>query len=102
MTKRQKALGCTDYGVEKARNGEWLYDFECFLAKVATIKKGQYIGFKLFSGILKSESGLEFPDEVWRIKYRQNIQPFLFALNVKHHDHFVYTDTNGLDCLTVK
>lgn len=93
MTNRQKALGCTEYGVAMAKDGEWLADFDSFLAKAATIKKGQYIGFKLFSDLLGFES---------IVKYEYDVKPFLFGLDAAHNDHFVYTDTNGLDCLTVK
>ena len=93
MTKRQKMLGCTEYGVERAKKGEWLADFESFMAKMATVKKGQYIGFDLFSKKFGIDS---------HVKYEMDVQKFLVALDVNCNKHFVYTNTLGLDCLTVR
>lgn len=37
MTRRQKALGVTEYGYQRGvKEGEFLADMECFLAKMAT------------------------------------------------------------------
>ena len=42
MTKRQKALGVTEFGYEVGiKEGEFLLNSEAFLAKMATIKKGR-------------------------------------------------------------
>jgi hypothetical protein len=93
MTKRQKMLGVTEYGYERGIiKGEFLADNEAFLAKAATIKKGQYKGIDLI--------------EQWfgfrcYAKLAQ-VQPFLFGLTAIMPDHFNYTDTHGLDCLTVR
>lgn len=48
MTKRQKALGVTEYGYQRGiKEGEFLADGEAFLAKIATVKKGQYIALDI-------------------------------------------------------
>lgn len=95
MTKRQKALGVTEYGYQRGiKEGEFLADGEAFLAKIATVKKGQYIALditKQWCGELCAE-----------IIHEYNVKPFLHGLTVNMPDHFYYTDTCGLDCLTVK
>lgn len=95
MTKRQKMLGVTEYGYQRGiKEGEFLADFECFLAKVATIKKGQYIALN----ITKSW----FPNGGAEVKHEYEVKRYLYGLTVRFPQHFIYTDTNGLDCLTVK
>lgn len=95
MTKRQKALGVTEYGYQRGfKDGEFLADMECFLAKMATVKKGQYKAIELtkkFCGELGA-----------RAKHEYEVKPKLYGLTVLYSDHFYYTDTNGLDCLTIK
>lgn len=93
MTNRQKALGVTEYGYQRGIvQGEFLADREAFLAKAATIKKGQYLGRALAT--------------MWFGEYGEcklfQIQPYLFGLTATMPEHFYYTDTNGLDCLTVR
>ena len=93
MTKRQKALGVTEKGYKRGIiEGEFIATFEAFAAKMATVKKGQYNGIDLIEqwfGI-KSYAKLE------------QIQPLLFGLTANYPKYFNYTDTNGLDLLTVK
>lgn len=95
MTKRQKALGVTEYGYQRGiKEGEFLADMECFLAKMATLKKGQYKALE----ITKKWCG----EMGARVKHEYEVKPLLNGLTVKMPEKFYYTDTNGLDCLTVK
>ena len=94
MTKRQKMLGVTEYGYQRGiKEGEFLADYEAFLAKAATIKKGQYIALELTKAW--------FPNGGAEIKHEYEVKPFLHGLTASIPEHFIYTDTNGLDCLTV-
>lgn len=95
MTKRQKALGVTAYGYQRGIvDGEFLADREAFLAKAATIKKGQYTGLEITKQWL-GEVGAS-------VIHEYDVKPRLFGLTVTMPEHFYYTDTNGLDCLTVR
>lgn len=94
MTKRQKALNVTGYGYQRGIiKGEFLADHEAFLAKAATIHKGQY------SGIAITKKW--FGDDAGYAKHEQ-VKPYLFGLSAVMPEHFWYSDTNGLDCLTVR
>lgn len=95
MTKRQKALGVTEYGYQRGIvKGEFLADREAFLAKAATIKKGQYTGLDITKQWI-GEMGTA-------VIHEYDVKPRLFGLSAVMPEHFYYTDTNGLDCLTVK
>jgi hypothetical protein len=99
MTNRQTKLGVTEYGyAEGIIDGNFLANFDAFKAKAATIKKGQYNGAYIMR--------LWFPeyaesDAFIYMKLRQ-AQPFFHGLSAVCSDHFHYTDTHGLDLLTVK
>lgn len=94
MTRRQKALGCTEDAVERAKNGEFLCDMETFIAKMATVKKGEYIALELTKQF--------FGEFCSTVKHEYEIKPLLHGLTVLMPEHFYYTDTLGLDCLTIK
>jgi len=99
MTKRQKNLGVTTFGYEQGiKQGEFLSNFEAFKAKAATIRKGQYYGID----IIKSW----FPEyaEYQACAYTklEQAQPFFFGLTARLPDYFNYSNTNGLDVLTVR
>jgi len=97
MTKRQKSLGVTKYGYERGIvNGEFLADHEAFLAKAATIRKGGYTGLSI-----AEEWFSDLPEWVARIKLDE-MKPFFFGLTAIMPDKFYYTDTHGLDSLTVR
>ena len=97
MTKRQKSLGVTEYGYERGIiKEEYLADHEAFLAKAATIRKGQYTGLSI-----AKEWFSDFPEGAARMKLEE-MKPFFFGLTAIMPDKFYYTDTNGLDTLTVK
>lgn len=94
MTNRQKKLGVTEYGYTRGIvYDEFLADYEAFLAKAATIKKGQYRGIDIVKAWLGYES---------YVTLDYDFKPFFFALTVNLPDNFYYSDTLGLDCLTVK
>ena len=101
MTKRQANMGVTEYGIRVAKNGEFLRDSEAFLAKMSTVRKGQYKGLNLTIKFLK-EVNLDITDGCARITHEYDVKRMLFGLSVKLPEYFIYTDTNGLDCLTVK
>lgn len=97
MTKRQNALGVTEYGYQRGIvDGEFLADHEAFLAKAATIKKGQYFGRTIAEMWFS-----DWPEWMAHSKLEQ-MKPFFFGLTATKHEHFNYTDTHGLDCLTVR
>ena len=95
MTNRQKAIGVTEYGYERGiKDNEWRADYECFLAKLATVKKGEYILTNLVAKWIGSDCGASIIAE--------EIRPYVYGASVNHPDKFYYTNTFGLDCLTVK
>lgn len=97
MTKRQRALGVTDYGYQRGiKEDEFLADNEAFLAKLATIKKGQYTGLSIAKKWFP-----ELGDYALRLKLEE-MKPFLYGLSVLLPENFYYTNDNGLDCLTVR
>lgn len=101
MTKRQRMLGVTDYGYQRGIvQGEFLADLESFLAKIATVKKGQYFGrdvAKMFFAEECKQQGEWLVD----CKFKQ-MQPFLVALTVIMPTHIYYANTHGLDCLNIQ
>jgi hypothetical protein len=93
MTNRQKALGVTQEGYNRGIiNDEFLANHEAFLAKAATVKKGQYKGIDL----VEKWFGFKCYGKL------QQVQPYLFGLTAVMPEHFNYSDTHGLDVLTVK
>jgi hypothetical protein len=99
MTNRQKKLGVTECGyIQGIIDGNFLANFDAFKAKAATIKKGQYNG-----AVIIKEWFPEYADCKWFVEMKlSQAQPFLFGLSATMPEHFVYTDTHGLDLLTVK
>ena len=99
MTNRQKMLGVTEYGYYKGiKLGEFLGDIEAFTAKAAMIRKGQYHGVDVMRMWFPEYAAM---DNFCYAKLQQ-AQPMFFGLTAIMHEHFNYTDTNGLDLLTVK
>lgn len=94
MTNRQKMLGVTEYGYERGiKQDEWLADNEAFLAKAATLKKGEYRGFDVL---------VMWNSELFAICKFREVVPFFLGLAAAHPEHFSYTCTNDLDTLIVK
>ena len=99
MTKRQKALGVTAEGYKTGiTEGNFLLNNEAFLAKIATLKKGEYSGIDIIKQWIPEYAEYE---NCMYMKLEE-MKPFLFGLTARIPKHFYYTDTNGLDCLTVR
>lgn len=99
MTNRQKALGVTAYGYQRGIvDGEFLADYEAFKAKASTIKKGQHLGINIIRAWCPEYAEMDF----FCIMKLEEAKRFFFGLTVNMPEHFYYTDTNGLDCLTVR
>lgn len=105
MTKRQINMGVTEDGIKAAKSGEFLRDMEAFVAKMSTVKKGQYRGVDLTIKLIREadeKNGLSFSEGCARITHEYDVKPMLFGLTVRLPEYFYYTDTNGLDCLSVR
>ena len=105
MTKRQFNMGVTEEGIRDAKAGEFLKDMDSFIAKMSTVRKGQYKALELMKKFVKEsceKNGLTFIESCVRITHEYDIKPMLFGLTVRMPEYFYYTDTNGMDCLTVK
>lgn len=93
MTQRQRKLGVTEYGYTRGIiEDEFLTGMEAFLAKAATIKKGQYKGMDIIEMWFGIRSYMKL----------EQCKSFFFGLGVILPNNFHYTDTHGLDLLTVK
>ena len=53
MTKRQFNMGVTEEGIRDAKAGEFLKDMESFIAKMSTVRKGQYKALELMKKFIK-------------------------------------------------
>lgn len=105
MTKRQFNMGVTEEGIRDAKAGEFLKDMDSFIAKMSTVRKGQYKALELMKKFIKEsceKNGLAFTESCVRITHEYDIKPMLFGLTVRMPEYFYYTDANGMDCLTVK
>lgn len=108
MTNRQKKLGVTEYGHKRGIiDGEFLSSNEAFRAWIATIKKGQHLGVNIvLNHIIKKN--LLYADYDYDVLMRfartklEQVKPFLFGLTATMPEHVYYTDTNGLDTLTLR
>jgi len=100
MTNRQKKRGVTEYGYRCCQMGMWLKDSESFLAKAATIRKGQYSGKEIAREWFE-ETCPDMADILAEANWTE-IQGRFYALSVTHPEHFIYTSTLGLDVLTVR
>lgn len=105
MTKRQLNMGVTEEGIRDAKAGEFLNDMDSFIAKMSTVRKGQYKALELMKKFMKEsceKNGLTFTESCVRITHEYDIKPMLLGLTVRMPEYFYYTDTNGMDCLTIK
>ena len=99
MTNRQKKLGVTEYGYKRGIiKGEFLADNEAFRAKAATIKKGEYRGRDIIAAWFP-----EYADMAgFMLLKLEEAKPFFFGLTAVLPNNFNYSDTHGLDKLSVK
>ena len=99
MTNRQKKLGVTKEGYKQGiKDNEFFANMEAFVAKAATLHKGQYLGIKIMKMWIPQYTNYK---NCLRLKLEE-AKPFFFGLTARFPNNFNYTDTNGLDCLTVK
>lgn len=101
MTNRQKKLGVTEYGYQTGIvDGNWMRDIEAFAAKLATLRRGrQYSGADIIRAWLPAEYA-EYDSLIYS-KLEECI-PYLNGLSYLHPEAYYYTNTHGLDLLTVK
>lgn len=98
MTNRQKAIGCPEWAVDMARNGEWLRCSEAMLAKLATVKRGvQYRGTDLIKMWLPEYADMPV---IINMK-RDDAVPMWLGLSALYPERFNYTCTHSLDLLWV-
>ena len=106
MTQRQINLGVTNHGMEECKKYNYFADGEAFLARISTYKKGQYIGFnvmvKLCEEILKAQKINWITAEDLATTNYDKVKCYLRGLTATHNDHFYYTDTLGLDNLSIR
>lgn len=106
MTVRQKNLGVTIYGIEESKKGNYFANSDAFLARISTYKKGQYKGYnvmlKLCEEIIR-KFGFNWmtPEELACTNY-EKVKSYLIGLSVTKPQYFYYTDTLGLDNLTIR
>jgi len=99
MTKRQENIGVTAEGYNSGIvKEEFLANFEAFTAKASTLKKGEYKGIEITKKWFPDYAEME---SFIRTKHEE-MKPFLFGLTARFPEYFNYTDTYGLDILTVK
>ncbi len=93
MTNRQKKIGVTQYGYQRGiKDNEFLSSNEAFLAKIATLKKGQYKGMDIIAKWFGYESEAKL----------EQLKPYFYGVTAVKSEYFNYTDTHGLDLLTIK
>lgn len=99
MNKRQQNLNVTDQAIiQGVKNNEFLANYEAFKAKISTLKKGQYSSIELIKNWIPQYQDMES----FVLIKSEEIKPFLFGLTANFPKYFNYSDTNGLDILTVK
>lgn len=105
MTKRQINMGVTEEGIRDSKAGEFLKDMDAFIAKMSTVKKGQYKALNLMIKFMRDaaeKNALPFDECCVKVTHEYDIKPMLYSLSIRLPEYFYYTDTNGMDCLTVK
>lgn len=79
---------------------------EAFLARISTYKKGEYTGFKvmvkLCEEIIKSQKIDWVTAEDLAYSNYEKVKCYLRGLSITHPTHFYYTDTLGLDNLSIR
>ena len=99
MTKKQEALGLLCWDIEEGvKNGNFLRNKHAFLAKLSTLKKGEYIGIEVLKKWMPEMA--EY-DASMKIKHEEAIPYFHFAA-ISFPKYFGYSNTHGLDMLTIR
>jgi hypothetical protein len=96
MTKRQIKLGVTENDIKNLKEKGELNSFGTFKAWMANLKKGQYNSEQITKMIYGN-------NEEYLLKFRkEEIKQFLLGISINNRDNFNYSDTLGLDILTVR
>ena len=100
MTSRQKALGVTEHGYQAGIvEGNWMRDIEAFAAKAATLKRGaQYHGKDIIKMWMPEYADMDG----FVTAKREECIPYLNGISIMHPEAYHYTNTHGLDLLTVR
>jgi hypothetical protein len=106
MTARQRNLGVTTYGIEECKNGNYFANSDAFLARISTYKKGQYTGYNVMLKLCEeiiSKFGFDWmtPEDLACTNY-EKVKSYLRGLSATKSQYFYYTDTLGLDNLTIR
>ena len=96
MTRRQENIGVTAYGIEMLKKYGCISCTEAFLASISTHKKGQFKGIEI---CLEMFPGM---DKELAIIKMDDVRTFLNAISVIAPKFFHYTNTLGLDTLTIR
>ena len=102
MTARQRKLGVTAYGIEQFRKGNYMADNESFLAWMSTQKKGDYIGRNILQKMYEELSKMMGVDVTYTDSDLFKFKSMCKGLSITHPEYFYYTDTLGLDNLTIR
>ena len=103
MTERQRKLGVTTSDIEQVKKGNIMADNGSFLAWMATVKKGQYLGRNVCKKMCKAISkhlppNIETNEDLVFQEFKRKCK----GLAASHPEQFYYTDTLGLDNLTIR
>lgn len=96
MTRRQNKIGVTSYGIQMLKQYGCISCIEAFIAALSTHKKGQFRGLDICKEL--------FPtlDEELAILKFDDVKCLLNAATIIAPDFFHYTNTLGLDTLTIR
>ena len=106
MTARQRNLGVTTYGIEECKNGNYFANSDAFLARISTYRKGQYTGYNVMLKLCEeiiSRFGFDWMtlEDLACTNY-EKVKSYLRGLSATKPQYFYYTDTLGLDNLTIR
>lgn len=102
MTTRQRNLGVTAYGLEQLKKGNYMADNDSFLAWMSTVKKGEYRGRDILQKMYDKLSKMSGLDATFTDSDFFQFQCMCRGLSATHPKYFYYTDTLGLDNLTIR
>jgi hypothetical protein len=102
MTTRQRNLGVTAYGIEQVKKGNYMADYDSFKAWMSTVKKGEYIGRNLLQKMYDELSKIVGFEATFTESDFFRFQCMCRGLAANHPQYFYYTDTLGLDNLTIR
>ena len=84
------------------RKGNYMADNESFLAWMSTVKKGQYRGQYILHKMFDELSKKVGFDVTYTESTLFQFKAMCIGLSITHPDYFSYTDSLGLDNLTIR